>query len=253
MYTPYALTNFPVNLRSKPTTVGEPMKAQPSSMMSKLERLLLRLTKRMVVMPPPMLLPRPRPRTTASLMKSTLLNSPRRSSPLVPVSQRPVRQMKVASKTRSGQPLSLSPRRRKKTLLPDPEERPSANVSASKSKSLTSINVSKKPQNVVDAVAPVDSVVAVAAVETVEMDHPEAEVAEEVVVMETVDAVDVVAREGHTLLAAAHATTPLAHRHPSTPRIPRLSQAWEHKSYITRFDSTRQPDFVKYLVPFKGS
>ena len=203
--------------------------------MSKLEKPLLRPTKRMAM---PLLSPllKLSQKTTASLMKSTSLNLPRRNLPLVPVSQRPARQTKVASKTRSGQLLRLWLRRKKKTSLPVPVERPSVNVSASRSKSSTLTNASKKPQSVVDAVVQVDSVEAVAVAEIAEMDHPEAEVAEVAVAMETEDAVDVVAIEDPTLLAVAHATMPLAHLHPSTPRIPKLSQAWEHKSRITRSD-----------------
>jgi len=43
----------------------------------------------------------------------------------------------------------------------------------------------------------------------------------------------------------AHATMPLAHHHPSTPRIPKLSQAWEHKYHVTRPGPRRQQDFLK--------
>jgi len=211
--------------------------------MNRLEKPLPRPTKRTVMLLSPLL--KLSQRTTASLMKSTSLNLPKRSSPSVPVSQRHARRMKVASKTRSGHLLSLSLKRKKKTLLPVPVERPSVNVSANRSKSSTSTNASRKPQSAGDVEVQVDSVEVAAVVEIVVTDHPEAEVAEEVVVMETEDVVVVAATEVLMLLAVAHATMPLAHHHPSTPRIPKLSQAWEHKYHVTRPGPRRQQDFLK--------
>jgi hypothetical protein len=134
--------------------------------------------------------------------------------------------MKAASKTRNGQMPSPSPRRKRKTSLLDLEERPSVNVSASRSNSLRLINALLKLLSADEAEA-VDTAVT----EAVAMDLPvvaEAEVkvdsVEDVVRAEEAG-VDVAAIEAvAVLLEAAPETLP------STPRTRAPSPAWDHRS-----------------------
>lgn len=166
-------------------------------------------------------LPSPSPRTTAYPTPITLPNKLRRSLLLVAVSLRPVSQTRVASRIRSGPTPSQSPRRKKKTLLLDPVERPSVSASVSRSSSLRLTSVSSRLPSVVDVV--VVSAVAEAAV----MDHPVAAEGNSVdVVTEVVIEEDAHVETEAVLVALQETTFPV---HPSTPATLRLSPALDHK------------------------
>lgn len=148
-------------------------------------------------------------RITASHTLITLLNKLRRSLLLVPLSQRPARQTRAASKTRSGPAPRLSPRRKKRTSSLDLVERLSVSVSASKSKSLTSTNDLSSLLNKPVAASEVDEVVTVVT-DPVAVDVEAADA-------ETSPLADVVPQE----------VVPQVH--PSRLMIPPPSPAWEHK------------------------
>jgi len=172
-------------------------------------------------MTPPNQLLRPSLRTTASHTPTTLHSKRRRRRPLVLVFPSLESQMKAASKTRSGQMLSLLPRRKRKTLFLDLVERPSASVSASRSSSLRSINALLRLPSVEDAV---DSV---AAVVDVEMAHPEVDEVNTVVaeVKAVEDAQEVTTKAHQEDLTVPLDQTPLKEALRSTPMIQALSPA----------------------------
>jgi len=146
--------------------------------------------------------------------------------------------MRAASKTRNGQMLSLSPRRKRKISLLDLEEKPSVNVSASRSNSWRLINVLLKLLSA-DEAEEVDTAAAAA----VAMDLPvvvevEARVVSVVAVVRAEGvAVDGVAIEvAVVLLEAAPETLP------STPRTRAPFPAWGRRS------SANKPHMVFSVV-----
>jgi len=130
---------------------------------------------------------------------------------------------------------SLSARRKRKTSLLDLEERPSVSASVSKSRSSKLTSDSSKPPIVADVV---DSVVVVAAVETVQTaatDHPV--VAEESFVDVVIEAKAVVVVTEEPLVDP---TEEITAAHLSTRTTPVRSQAWVHRCSETH-------DLQKYL------
>jgi hypothetical protein len=161
----------------------------------------------------------PSPRITASLTPITSPSWLRRSLLLVLVSLRPVSPTREASRTRNGPTPSLFLRRKRKTLLLDLEERPSASASVSRNSSLRLISASLRHPSVDE----VDSAVAVAVV----MDLPEAaEVTDSVV-----DAVGRVEEVAHVAITEVAVVVVLLAQEAapqlllSTPRTPAPSPA----------------------------
>jgi hypothetical protein len=164
----------------------------------------------------------PSQRTTASPTLITSRNLLRKNLPLALGFPKLASLMKEASKIRNGPTPSLFLRRKKKTLLLVLEERPSVNVSASRSNFLKSISASSRHPSVDE----VDSVVA----EAVATDLLEAaEVMDSVVdAVVKVGAVALVATTEVAVVLLAQEAAPQLLL--STPKTPVLSPASGHRS-----------------------
>jgi hypothetical protein len=137
--------------------------------------------------------------------------------------------MRGASRTRNGPTRSQSPKRKRKTLLLDPVEKPSASVSVSRSSSLIlTSDLSKLPSGVDEVVV---SVVAGAVV----MDHLVEVVVnfEDVVTGVTVVIEEDVDAETEAVLVALQEATTMLLARPSTPMTLRPFPALDHSPSIS--------------------
>jgi hypothetical protein len=168
------------------------------------------------------------PRTTVSLMQTTLLNRPRRNLLLALAFLRPANLMKAASRTRSGRTPNPLARMRKKISSLDQAGRPSVNGSVSRSSFSRLTNVSSRPLSVADVAASV-------AVVAVGMEAPEVVEEREDSVghvgMEPAVDVDVVMVPTEEHHAGHH--EPLPEVRLSTPTIRLLFLVWDRNLLTT--------------------